>query len=122
MKLPQKLQVILAMTYLQEQWPTVSFSHYGSFILCRRCAVTSRRPQHQGWQGCSDMAGCQLINFEYRERAMYIKVHPIFAQLLAFVGASLTQYLQAIGTREMKAIQSLKLPKQIALLYGPKLY
>lgn len=29
MKLPQKLQVILAMTYLQKQWPTVSFSHYG---------------------------------------------------------------------------------------------
>lgn len=53
---------------------------------------------------------------------MYIKVHPIFAQLLAFVGASLTQYLQAIGTREMKAIQSLKLPKLIALFYGPKLY
>lgn len=39
-----------------------------------------------------------------------------------FVGPSLTQYLQAIGTREMKAIQSLKPPKQIALFCGPKLY
>lgn len=38
------------------------------------------------------------------------------------VGASITQYLQAVGTRETKAIQSLKPPKQIALFCGPKLY
>ncbi|GLI77600.1 hypothetical protein PoHVEF18_005891 [Penicillium ochrochloron] len=31
-------------------------------------------------------------------------------------------YLQAVGTREAKAIQSLKPPKQIALFCGPKLY
>lgn len=37
-------------------------------------------------------------------------------------GSSLTQYLHAVGTRETKAIQSLKLPKQIALFCGPKLY
>jgi hypothetical protein len=30
MKLPQKLQVLLAMTRLQKQWRSVSFSHYGS--------------------------------------------------------------------------------------------
>lgn len=30
MKLPQKLQVLLAMTRLQKQWLSVSFSHYGS--------------------------------------------------------------------------------------------
>lgn len=30
MKLPQKLQVLLAMTRLQKQWLNVSFSHYGS--------------------------------------------------------------------------------------------
>ena len=39
-----------------------------------------------------------------------------------FAGASLPQYLQAVGTRETKAIQSLKPPKQIALFCGPKLY
>lgn len=39
-----------------------------------------------------------------------------------FTGASITQFLQAVGTREMKAIQSLKPPKQIALFCGPKLY
>lgn len=39
-----------------------------------------------------------------------------------FTGASLTQYLQAVGMRETKAIQSLKPPKQIALFCGPKLY
>lgn len=39
-----------------------------------------------------------------------------------FAGASLTQYLQAVGTRETKAIQSLEPPKQIALFCGPKLY
>lgn len=30
MKLPQKLQVLLAMTRLQKHWLSVSFSHYGS--------------------------------------------------------------------------------------------
>lgn len=30
MKLPQKLQVLLAVTRLQKQWLSVSFSHYGS--------------------------------------------------------------------------------------------
>jgi hypothetical protein len=30
MKLTQKLQVLLAMTHLQKQWLSVSFSHYGS--------------------------------------------------------------------------------------------
>ncbi|KAM0722093.1 hypothetical protein Q7P37_002273, partial [Cladosporium fusiforme] len=35
---------------------------------------------------------------------------------------SLTQYLQAVGTREEKAIQSLEPPKPIALFCGPKLY
>jgi hypothetical protein len=30
MKLPQKLQVLLAMTRLQKQWLSISFSHYGS--------------------------------------------------------------------------------------------
>jgi hypothetical protein len=39
-----------------------------------------------------------------------------------FAGASLTQYLQGVGRRETKAIQSLKPPKQIALFCGPKLY
>ena len=29
LKLPQKLQVLLAMTHLQKQWLSVSFSHYG---------------------------------------------------------------------------------------------
>ncbi|PYI14738.1 hypothetical protein BO99DRAFT_484989 [Aspergillus violaceofuscus CBS 115571] len=41
---------------------------------------------------------------------------------LDFTGASLTQYLQAVGTREMKAIQSLEPPKTIVLFCGPKLY
>ena len=39
-----------------------------------------------------------------------------------FIGASLTQYLRAVGTREMNAIQSLGPPKQIAMFCGPELY
>lgn len=39
-----------------------------------------------------------------------------------FAGASIMQYLQAIGTRETNAIRSLNPPKQIALFCGPKLY
>jgi hypothetical protein len=30
MTLPQKLQVLLAVTRIQKQWLSVSFSHYGS--------------------------------------------------------------------------------------------
>ena len=30
LKLPQKLQALLAMTHLQKRWLSVSFSHYGS--------------------------------------------------------------------------------------------
>ncbi|KAJ5447680.1 phosphotransferase enzyme family protein [Penicillium cf. griseofulvum] len=45
-----------------------------------------------------------------------------FATANMFVGASLTQYLQAVGIRETKAIQCLKPSKQIALFCGPKLY
>lgn len=37
-------------------------------------------------------------------------------------GASLTQYLRAVGVREANAIRSLKLPKQNALFCGPELY
>lgn len=32
MKLPQKLQVLLAITRLQTKWLSVSFSHYGSLF------------------------------------------------------------------------------------------
>ena len=35
MKLPQKLQVLLAMTHLQKQWLSVSFSHYGSLYYAK---------------------------------------------------------------------------------------
>lgn len=38
------------------------------------------------------------------------------------MGASLTQYLQAVGTQETNAIHSLKPTKQIALFCGPRLY
>lgn len=36
--------------------------------------------------------------------------------------ASAAQYLQAIGAREIRATQSLKPPKQLAIFCGPKLY
>ena len=39
-----------------------------------------------------------------------------------FIGTSAAQYLQAVGAREIKATQSLKPPKQLALFCGPKLY
>ena len=35
LKLPQKLQVLLALTRLQRQWLSVSFSHYGSLYYDR---------------------------------------------------------------------------------------
>lgn len=54
---------------------------------------------------------------------MYVRVCIFFLSAAdEFVGASPTQYLQAVGTREIKAIQFLKPPKQTALFCGPKLH
>lgn len=50
---------------------------------------------------------------------VYIHSRPVTNR---FVGASLTEYLQAVGLREMKAVQSIEPPKQIALFCGPNLY
>ncbi|RJE25283.1 Phosphotransferase enzyme family protein [Aspergillus sclerotialis] len=103
MELPEKLKVIVALTSLQKRWSSVSFSHYGSLYYAGD--VQSPTGSH------------------YIKDAKLSKVLSLsLAKLRAGIGASLTQYLQAIGSREMKAIQSIEPPKQIALFCGPNLY
>ncbi|PYI05926.1 hypothetical protein BO78DRAFT_446811 [Aspergillus sclerotiicarbonarius CBS 121057] len=118
LKLPQKLQVLLTMTRLQKEWLSVSFSHYGGLYYAQDVQPPPDSHYVKDGKAVYDSkfaigpatgrdwvdAGRSMLNIE---RGPW---------------SSLSQYLQAVGTRETQAIQSLKLPKQIALLCGPKLY
>ncbi|RMZ85206.1 hypothetical protein DV738_g409, partial [Chaetothyriales sp. CBS 135597] len=118
MKLPEKLQVLLAMIRLQKQWLSVSFSHYGSLYYSRDV-----RPP----------TGSYYVKDDQVIRDSKFTIGPATGRDWCDAGrslldvdrgpwASLTQYLQAVGTREKQAVESLKLPKQIALMCGPRLY
>ncbi|KAJ5284136.1 phosphotransferase enzyme family protein [Penicillium chrysogenum] len=118
LKLPQKLQLLLAMTRLQKQWLSVSFSHYGSLYYTGD--VQPPEDSHYVKDGKAIRDSEFAIGpatgrdwFDADRSILDIEKGP---------WASITQYLQAVGTRETKAIQSLKPPKQIALFCGPKLY
>ncbi|XWX01115.1 hypothetical protein V2A60_009140 [Cordyceps javanica] len=118
MQLPQKLQVILAMTRLQKQWLNVSFSHYGSLYYAKDVQPT---------------ADNNFIKDGALVRDSKFAIGPATGRDWCDAGrwhlhvergpwASLKQYLQAVGTREVKAVQALTPPKQLALFCGPKLY
>ncbi|KAJ0417769.1 kinase-like domain-containing protein [Aspergillus carlsbadensis] len=118
MKLPQKLQVLLAMTRLQKKWSSVSFSHYGS--LYYREDLQQPKGNHyldygeavSDWEFAigpdtgRDWCDAGRSNLDV-ERGPW---------------TSLAQYLQAVGKRETKAIRCLNPPKQLALFCGPRLY
>ncbi|EEQ83333.1 phosphotransferase enzyme family protein [Blastomyces dermatitidis ER-3] len=117
MKLPQKLQVLLAMTRLQKQWLGVSFSRYGSLYYAGD--VHPPPDNHYIKDGKAVKDSEVAIGpttgrdwFDGGRSVLDIERGP---------WASLMQYLQVVATRETKAIQSLKPPKQIALFCGPKL-
>ncbi|PYH76647.1 phosphotransferase enzyme family protein [Aspergillus uvarum CBS 121591] len=118
MKLPQKLQVLLAMTRLQKQWLSVSFSHYGSLYYT---------------EDVQPLRGNHFVKDGKAVRDSKFAIGPATGRDWCDAGrsnldvekgpwTSLTQYLQAVGTREVKAIQSLEPPKSTALFCGPKLY
>ncbi|KAJ5708665.1 phosphotransferase enzyme family protein [Penicillium malachiteum] len=118
MMLPQKLQVLLAMTRLQQQWLSFSFSHYGSLYY-----KEDVQPEADNYFFKDDQT---IRNSEFA-------IGPATGRDWCNAGrsildiergpwGSLMQYLQAVGTREAKAIQSLTPPKQLALFCGPKLY
>ncbi|PYH38993.1 phosphotransferase family protein [Aspergillus neoniger CBS 115656] len=101
LKLPQKLQVLLAMIRLQKKWLSVSFSHYGSLHPLHQERQFAIGPT-TGRDWCD--ASRSLLDID---RGPWPDIQ---------------QFLQAVGTRETKAIQSLHPPKQLALFCGPKLY
>ncbi|KAL4976881.1 kinase-like domain-containing protein [Aspergillus desertorum] len=123
MKLPQKLQVLLAMTRFEKQWLSVSFSHYGSLYYTED--VQPLRGNHS-LPLARLQAGIGVTQADqiWTSRKGHVRYGSLCSCLVAnkFTGASLTQYLQAVGTREVKAIQSLEPPKSTALFCGPKLY
>ncbi|KAJ5584288.1 phosphotransferase enzyme family protein [Penicillium hispanicum] len=118
MALPQKLQVLLAVTRLQMQWLSVSFSHYGSLYYAR---------------DVQPLAGSHYVKDGMAVKDSEFAIGPATGRDWFDAGRSTldvergpwsspTQVLHAVGIRETKAIQSLKPPKQAALFCGPKLY
>lgn len=136
MQLQQRLKVIIAMTSLRKKWLSVLFSHNGSLyyagdvqplagnhyigwyshqkvrslLLARSLVETDFMRAEQIWTLTGDHV-CQGLYFFF-----------FFAAADQAIGASQTQYLQAVGMREMKSIRSLKPPKQITLFCSLKLY
>ncbi|KAG0160882.1 hypothetical protein PDIDSM_8414 [Penicillium digitatum] len=118
MPLQQRLNVIIAMTSLQKKWLSVSFSHYGGLYYARDVQLPAGN--HYIKDGTAVKDSVFAIGpatgqdwFDASRSGLDIERVP---------WATLTQYLHAVGTREMKASRSLKPPKQIALFCGPKLY
>ncbi|KAL4749657.1 hypothetical protein BDW72DRAFT_213981 [Aspergillus terricola var. indicus] len=112
MKLPQKLQVLLAMTRLQKQWLRVSFSHYSSLYYKK---------------DVQPPAGNHFVKDGKVVRDSEFAIGPATGRDWCDAGRLKLDlrkghYLQAVATRELKAIQSLEPPKQIALFCGPRLY
>ncbi|KAF1960787.1 phosphotransferase enzyme family protein [Byssothecium circinans] len=118
MLLPQKLQVLLAMTRLQNQWLSVSFSHYGSLYYAGDVPPP---------------VGNHYVKNGNAVKDSEFAIGPSTGRDWADAGrsnldtergpwATPAQYLQAARARETKAIHSLKPPKQIALFCGSRLY
>ncbi|KMU89845.1 hypothetical protein CIHG_07528 [Coccidioides immitis H538.4] len=102
----------------QKQWLSVSFSHYGSLYYT---------------EDVQPLGGNHFVKNGKAVRDSEFAIGPATGRDWCDAGrsnldiekgpwASLTQYLQAVGTREVKAIQSLEPPKSTALFCGPKLY
>ncbi|KAL4929054.1 uncharacterized protein BDV17DRAFT_298329 [Aspergillus undulatus] len=113
-----QLQVLLGLTRLQKQWLSVSFSHYGSLYYTEDVQPPS---------------GSHFIKDSTAVRDSEFSIGPDTGRDWCDAGrsnldvekgpwTSLTQYLQAVRTRELNAIQSPEPPKSIALFCGPKLY
>ncbi|BCS20831.1 uncharacterized protein APUU_21263A [Aspergillus puulaauensis] len=101
-----------------KQWLSVSFSHYGSLYYTGD--VQKPTGNHFVKDGevvrDSEFAIGPATGRDWYDAGrsnLDVKKGP---------WASLIQYMQAIGTREVKAIQSLEPPKSTALFCGPKLY
>ncbi|GAQ04126.1 hypothetical protein ALT_1447 [Aspergillus lentulus] len=102
----------------QTQWLSASFSHYGSLYY----AGDVQPPV--GNHYVKDGKAVRDSEFAIGPATGRDWVDAGRSDLIIERGPwdSLTQYLQAIETRETKAIQCLEPPKQIALFCGPKLY
>ncbi|KAM5454775.1 hypothetical protein MaudCBS49596_002072 [Microsporum audouinii] len=116
--LSQKLQVILAVTRLQKRWLRVSFSSFGSLY------YTGDVHSPSGNHHIKDGEAVKYSGFVVGPSTGRDWIDAGRSSLDIDRGPwqSLTQYLQAVGMRETKAVEYLKPPKQIALLCGPHLY
>ncbi|XRM48499.1 hypothetical protein ABZX51_011417 [Aspergillus tubingensis] len=120
LKLPQKLQVLLAMIRLQKKWLSVSFSHYGSLSYAKDIKASSPEDTHYIKDGKavkdSQFAIGPTTGRDWCDASRSL------LDINRGPWSDIQQFLQAVGTRETKAIQSLHPPKQLALFRGPKLY
>ncbi|KAE8149487.1 phosphotransferase enzyme family protein [Aspergillus avenaceus] len=119
MKLPQKLQLLLAITRLQKKWVSVSFSHYGSLYYAGDVQQQSNVSHYFKDGNTIDKSGFTVGPITARD---WLDGGRSKLDIDRGPWASLTDYLRAVGTREQRAVECLKPVKQLALFCGPKLY
>ncbi|KAJ5374541.1 phosphotransferase enzyme family protein [Penicillium concentricum] len=90
-----------------KKWLSISFSHYRSLYYAGD--VQSSAGNYYFKDGVAIKDSEFAIGPAPGRDCLYL----LLTATNEFAGASLTQYLQAVGTREMKAIRSLKPPKQL---------
>ncbi|KAI1912092.1 hypothetical protein LOZ61_003442 [Ophidiomyces ophidiicola] len=118
MKLTQKFQVLLAMTRLQKQWLNVSFSHYGSLYYAGDVQSPTGTHYVRDGRAVKDF-GIAIGPTTGRD---WVDGGISVLDIERGPWPSVTEYLQAVGSREAKAMKHLIPPKQIALFCGPRLY
>ncbi|EFE36904.1 uncharacterized protein ARB_04431 [Trichophyton benhamiae CBS 112371] len=118
MQLPQKLQVLLAVTRMQKRWLSVSFSHYGSLYYASDLQTPAGSHYIKDGKAVMD-SEFALGPATGRE---WVDAGRASLDIDRGPWTSLTQYLRAVADRERTAIRLLKPPKQIALFCGPRLY
>ncbi|KAH7379599.1 phosphotransferase enzyme family protein [Pyrenochaeta sp. MPI-SDFR-AT-0127] len=118
MKLPQKLQLLLALTNIQKQWLKVTFSHYGSLYY----AEDVQTPAGNHYRKDGVIVHDSEFTFGPATGRDWCDAGRLNLEIDRGPWASLTQYLQAVAKREAKAVQLLRPPKQITLFCGPNLY
>ncbi|KAF1916462.1 phosphotransferase enzyme family protein [Ampelomyces quisqualis] len=118
MKLTQKLQLLVDLTSLQKQWLSVKFSHYGSLYY----TGDVQPPEGNFYVKDGKVVKDSKFSIGPATGRDWTDAERSILDTERGPWASLTQFLQAVGTRETNAVLSLKSQKQIALFCGPKLY
>ncbi|OAL71125.1 hypothetical protein A7D00_4788 [Trichophyton violaceum] len=135
LQLPQKHQVLLAVTRMQKRWLSVSFSHYGSlyyashlqtpagshYIKDGKAVVDSEFALDQ-LQGESGLMRAEQVWISIEAHVRSEPLPHSMTQLLTASRDFIETVLTGSRASRTNSFRLLKPPKQIALFCGPRLY